>query len=104
MCGSFINLFQLALTGLLFLLMLIQLVFAAIRTIHRISNKAPLKGWLVYWVMIALLVLRIYDGAFAAEQAFVSLVINTAIPGIWFFFAGKVSDKLHKRINHSTLN
>lgn len=104
MCGSSINLLLLALKGLLFLLMLIQLVFAAIRTIHRISNKAPLKGWLVYWVMIALLVLRIYDGAFAAEQAFVSLVINTAIPGIWFFFAGKVSDRLHQHSHHSTQN
>lgn len=58
----------------------------------------------MYWVMIALLVLRIYDGAFAAEQAFVSLVINTAIPGIWFFFAGKVSDRLHQHSHHSTQN
>jgi CDP-diglyceride synthetase len=104
MCGSTVNLFQLAISGLLFLLMLVQLVFAAIRTIHRMSSKAPLKGWLIYWAMIVLLAVCIYGGAFANEEAFVLLVACVTVPGIWFFFAGKVSDKFHQRTQHSTLS
>ncbi len=92
MCESSINLIQLAVTGLLFILLLIQLVFAAVRTINSINRKAPVKGWLVYWLMIVLLVMCVYSGMFATDNAFAAVLICVSIPGIWYFFAGRVSD------------
>jgi hypothetical protein len=95
-----INLIQLAVTGLLFILMLVQLVFAVVRTINRINRKAPVKGWLVYWLMIVLLIVSIYTGMFATDKAFTALLTCVSIPAIWFFFVGRASDNTKPRLKY----
>jgi hypothetical protein len=93
MCGNSINLLYLAATFIVLLLMLIQMIFAAIRTLSRVKRKAPVKGWVIYWLMIAFNLLCILSGVFATEDSFVLLLITVSFPAIWFFFAGKVSDR-----------
>ncbi|MGL5891932.1 MAG: hypothetical protein ACRC3B_18710 [Bacteroidia bacterium] len=81
------------------LIVLVQIIMGLKHTLNRIKRKAPIKGWIVYWLMIAFVVTCTCGGVFAPENGFVSLLIAVFIPAIWFFSAGKISDMQVKN-NH----
>lgn len=80
-----------------YILAVIQVPLAIKHTISRIRKKKGMKGWVVYWVIAIGYLFYLYYGKPNQFTGVPQYFWLCYVPGIWFFFAGKVSDRLHLR-------
>lgn len=79
--------------GLPFLLALFQLPLAIVYSVRRAVARRPLSGWIIYWVMSITYLIYHFTAERHGMAEIPDLYFLCYIPAVWFFVAGKFSDK-----------
>ncbi|MGL5891931.1 MAG: hypothetical protein ACRC3B_18705 [Bacteroidia bacterium] len=79
------------------LLAFVQLPLAAVHTIRRISSKRGVAGWVIYWILAITFLLYHITAEKHGMAEISDYFLLCYVPAIWFFFAGKLSDKRSKK-------
>lgn len=81
------------LVGLPFLLALFQVPLAIVYTVRRAVSRRPLSGWIIYWGMSITYLIYHFTAERHGMAGIPDLYFFCYIPAVWFFFAGKFSNK-----------
>jgi uncharacterized membrane protein HdeD (DUF308 family) len=87
-----------------FLLGIIQLILAIVFTASRQVDARPISGWKIYWLLVIFYVILLFCTTIYGENIITKTFWLCYIPAIWFFFAGRVSDRrsaVNTKINES---
>jgi hypothetical protein len=86
------------LVGLPFLLALFQVPLAIVYTVRRAMARRPLSGWIIYWVMSITYLIYHFTAERKGMAEIPDLYFLCYVPAVWFFIAGKFSDKRSKQV------
>jgi hypothetical protein len=75
------------------ILALVQLPLAVVLTIRRMSPNRGIAGWFIYWIMTIPYLIYFMIAEKHGMANIPNYFLLCYIPAIWFFFAGKFSDK-----------
>jgi hypothetical protein len=75
------------------LLALVQLPLAVVHTIRRMSPNSGIAGWVIYWVMTIAYLIYFMIAEKHGMAGIPDYFLLCYIPAVWFFFAGRVSDR-----------
>lgn len=78
-----------------FFLGVVQLVLAIVFTVSRQVDAKPTLGWKIYWLLVLFYIILLFGTTISREYTIAKTFWLCYIPAIWFFFAGKVSDKMN---------
>ncbi|MCA6363236.1 MAG: hypothetical protein IM638_09365 [Bacteroidetes bacterium] len=76
-----------------FILALVQVPLAILYCIRRIRTKRGVKGWVVYWLLAVGYLIYLFCGEPYGLTGVPQFFWLCYVPGIFFFFAGKMSDR-----------
>ncbi len=75
---------------------LVQVPLAAVHTFRRSSQKKGIAGWIIYWALTITYLLYFITAEKHGMAEIPDYFLLCYIPAIWFFFAGKISNKFSK--------